>query len=182
VRYFFDTEFEVANNGRPTALISIGVVSEEGKAYYAENENWDSRGANDFVKEHVVPNLWGGTALKPLSRIRHDLMMFTQNDDEAQFWGYYAAYDWVFMCMLFGGFFELPSNWRKVVYELDQWMAMWGIPRDRWPEQQGTEHHALNDAAWNQEVFLWSKQTWVRQQYRVRPELSSAPAAPMPNS
>lgn len=169
MRYFFDTEFEVANNGRPTALISLGVVSEEGKSYYAENQNWDPQGANDFVKANVVPNLWGGGASKPLSRIRHDLMMFTQNDKDAKFWAYYGSYDWVYMCMIFGGFQELPENWDKCCYELKQWMAMWGIPRDRWPAQQGAEHNALNDANWNREVFLWSMSQFDR---------SSAPAVP----
>lgn len=136
-------------------LISIGVASEDGRTYYAENEQWDRSSGGDWLRDNVVPNLQGGGFAKPPSQIRYELMMFTQNDERCDFWAYYGAYDWVFMCMLFGGYFELPSNWQKNFYELKQYIEFFGVPRSAWPKQEGVEHHALNDAIWNREVFLW---------------------------
>lgn len=156
MKYFFDTEFE-DHEGWPTTLISIGVVDEMGNTYYAENKDWNPVTSTKWLRENVAPHLVGGTAAKSIAQIVEDLKRMTYHDPEVQFWAYYGAYDWVFMCAMFGGFFRLPPNWRKVVFELDQWMATWGIPRDRWPKQQSGEHHALNDALWNQEVYQWAR-------------------------
>lgn len=171
MRYFFDTEFHQAMNGRPNSLISIGVVREDGASYYAENEAWDRNTADPWLREHVIPHLKGGSDAKPPSLIRYELMMFTQTDERCEFWAYYGAYDWVFMCMLFGGFSELPPNWEKNFYELKQYAEFFGTPRGRWPKQEGAEHNALNDAIWNREVFLW---IWNQTS-------PSAPVVPRPN-
>jgi len=64
-RYFYDTEF--LENGRTIELISIGIVSEDGEAYYAVNAEVgesvedDTLGkriaASDWLMKNVVPHL-----------------------------------------------------------------------------------------------------------------------------
>lgn len=64
-RYFYDTEF--LEDGRTIELISIGIVGEDGEAYYAVNaEVGESVGdgslgkriaASDWLMENVVPHL-----------------------------------------------------------------------------------------------------------------------------
>ncbi|MCW2915518.1 MAG: hypothetical protein JWN52_3586 [Actinomycetia bacterium] len=58
-RYFFDTEF--LEDGRTIDLISIGIVCEDGREYYAVN----SEAPWDRIKEHrwLMANVWPGLPL-----------------------------------------------------------------------------------------------------------------------
>jgi len=52
MKYFFDTEF--IEDGRTIDLISIGIVSEDGRDYYAINGECDFSKANDWVVDNVL--------------------------------------------------------------------------------------------------------------------------------
>jgi 3' exoribonuclease, RNase T-like len=51
-KYFLDTEF--IEDGATIDLISIGIVCEDGREYYAINYDCDRTKANDWVKENVL--------------------------------------------------------------------------------------------------------------------------------
>jgi len=55
MKYFIDTEF-IERPGS-IQLISLGIVSEKGESFYAENTNFDERDANDWVKTNVLSKL-----------------------------------------------------------------------------------------------------------------------------
>ena len=55
MRYFYDTEF--IDNGRIIDLISIGVVSEDGREFYAVSTEFDPESAGRWVRTHVLPKL-----------------------------------------------------------------------------------------------------------------------------
>ena len=55
VRYFYDTEF--IDNGRIIELISIGVVAEDGREYYAISTEFDPERAGRWVRANVLPKL-----------------------------------------------------------------------------------------------------------------------------
>lgn len=54
MRLFLDTEF---TDFIDCELISIGIVSEDGREFYAERTDYDRSKCNDFVKEAVLPLL-----------------------------------------------------------------------------------------------------------------------------
>lgn len=59
---FLDTEFTQLSH--EAKLISVGLVSEDGKEFYAElSDTWLLDDCSDFVKSDVLPHLEGGRAL-----------------------------------------------------------------------------------------------------------------------
>ena len=55
MRFWFDTEF--IEDGRTIDLMSIGIVAEDGREFYAESNECDLSGASPWVKENVIPHL-----------------------------------------------------------------------------------------------------------------------------
>ena len=55
MRYFYDTEF--IDNGRIIDLISIGVVADDGREFYAISTEFDPESAGRWVRTHVLPKL-----------------------------------------------------------------------------------------------------------------------------
>lgn len=55
MRLFFDAEFTGLR--KDTTPISIGIVSEDGKTFYAEFTDYDESQCNDWIKENVIRNL-----------------------------------------------------------------------------------------------------------------------------
>ncbi|HEU4360304.1 MAG TPA: hypothetical protein VFR27_02205, partial [Mycobacterium sp.] len=53
MRYFYDTEF--IDDGYTIELISIGVVAEDGREYYAVSTEFDAGRAGPWVRTHVLP-------------------------------------------------------------------------------------------------------------------------------
>jgi len=192
MKYFFDTEFhEYKRDGVNTIeLISIGIVAEDGREYYAESSDFDMEAAknNQWLKENVIDRLWSRQADKaPFNRwirdggkggllheseIAGDIVRFV--GDDPQFYAYYADYDWVVFCWLFGRMIDLPkgfpmycrdlkqmldayvegtweavrlSTWGHTGLSLDQVKGLPGFPR------QDDEHNALDDARWNKRLY-----------------------------
>jgi hypothetical protein len=62
VRIFYDTEF--LEDGHTIDLISIGMVAEDNREFYAVNRDapWDRIRDHPWLMTHVVPHLPGGGA------------------------------------------------------------------------------------------------------------------------
>ncbi len=54
-RYFYDCEF--IEDGRTIELVSIGVVDESGREFYAVSSEFDPQRAIDWVRRHVLDKL-----------------------------------------------------------------------------------------------------------------------------
>jgi hypothetical protein len=147
MRYWFDTEF--IEDGKTIDLISIGIVAEDGRIYYAESSEFGAEPASPWVTEHVLSQLGPVEQRKPRSRIRDELRAFIH--DKPEFWAYYGAYDWVALCQLFGTMTQLPAGWPSYCRDVKQWCDDLGNPK--LPKQSTRGHHALNDA-------LWTRQAW----------------------
>jgi 3' exoribonuclease, RNase T-like len=145
MRFYFDTEF--IDDGRVIDLISIGIVSEDGREYYAESCEVNLAMANQFVREHVLPKLSGVTS--SLRVIADDIRAFV--GDKPEFWGYYADYDWVALCHLYGAMVDLPKTWPFYCRDLKQWCDALGNPP--LPPEGKNEHNALTDAWWNKVAY-----------------------------
>jgi hypothetical protein len=150
-RYWFDIEF--MEDGERIELLSIGVVCEDGRTYYAESTDADWSHANDWVRDNVLGWLDPETFGRSRAQIAGDLLKFVNGGEHRpEFWAYYAAYDWVVLCQLYGRMVDLPSSWPMFCMDVKQVAVMMGdppLPPD--PEQ---EHHALADAVWARDALL----------------------------
>ncbi|HYC65061.1 MAG TPA: 3'-5' exoribonuclease [Reyranellaceae bacterium] len=146
-RIWFDTEF--IEDGKTIDLLSIGMVREDGLTYYAEIAEADRSKANDWVKANVLPHLTG-TPL-PRERVARAIVEFAGESPE--FWGYYADYDWVALCQLYGTMMQLPKGWPMYCRDLKQAVDLAGNPK--LPENKGTAHDAMDDALWTKAAWEW---------------------------
>ena len=75
-RYFYDCEF--IEDGRTFDLVSIGVVDEYDREFYAVSTEFDDRPAVPWVRKHVLDQLPSPAdpAWRSRARIREDLQAF----------------------------------------------------------------------------------------------------------
>lgn len=146
-RIWFDTEF--LENGRTVDLISIGMVREDGATFYAETpcaEGWAK--SNDWLKANVLPGLQGWDG-REWDQIAADIVAFV--GPRPEFWAYYADYDWVALCQLYGRVIDLPKGWPMFCLDIKQQAYLAGDPK--LPEQERGHHNALADALWNKKAW-----------------------------
>ena len=205
MKYFLDTEFhEYKRKGIDTIeLISIGIVNEEGKEYYAVCNEFDVKAAwdNEWLRENVLKSIWeelnvemgtyhktyfynttnkfclkhlkrllkwrGKTKAEIAKEIKDAIYApWTQEQElstngnftpkDVEFYAYYADYDWVVFCWLFGRMIDLPKGFPMYCKDLKQIMDEQGYGSD-WKKQYCPdpigEHNALVDAKWNLALF-----------------------------
>ena len=160
MRIAFDTEF--IEDGRTIDLISIGLVREDGATYYAVNRDMPVRRIrkHGWLMENVVPSLPHGhgdwrnhmprrwlfdyydPAVRTREQIAREVVDFA--GDSPEFWAWYAAYDWVALCQLFGTMMDLPSGWPMYCRDYKQVCDERGIRL----QQDDSKHNALGDARW----------------------------------
>ena len=74
-------------------------------------------------------------------------------NNKIEFYGYFADYDWVVFCWIFGRMIDLPDGFPMYCKDLKQMMDSKKIKRDDIPIEPLTEHSALEDARWNLKVY-----------------------------
>lgn len=157
MNYFFDTEFYESGPDHPIQLISIGIVASDGRELYLENGSISLREAiegNPWLKDNVVAHL--KKEFTPYDSIGQKVLDFIGVDPKPKFWAYFADYDWVVLCQLFGTMVELPPNFPKVCRDLKQEMLRMNVSRPEIPGC-GPAHNALSDARWNKALFEYLK-------------------------
>lgn len=222
MKYFLDTEFiegwkkpiswlpAIGNFNKKyhsIQLISVGIVAEDGREYYAVSNEFNHRDASDWVKENVLlpiyqemvygdnRNLFNTDDFhkyygKSNDKIAEEIKNFTHhwNDLDSlliptsnkpinvEFYAYYADYDWVVFCSLFGTMMDLPKRFPMYCKDLKQMLdekvsnfcadeirstsfesALERIKIHKDYPQQDNEHNALGDAKWNQRLFDFIK-------------------------
>jgi hypothetical protein len=174
LKYWYDLEF--IEDGRTIDIISIGIVSQDGREFYAQNEECRFRRASVWVQANVFPHLveFDLKRKRPIisaysapsrrlvwqtrERIADHLRVFCDSEryGKPELWGYYAAYDHVALCQLFGTMMDLPKGWPMYTRDIKQWCKVLGDPE--LPEQGKGEHNALDDAKWNMRAFYFLAQ------------------------
>jgi hypothetical protein len=147
MKIWFDTEFY--EDGRSIELISIGMVREDGETYYAET--WEAHQLcqrSEWLMQNVQPRL-GLDKFKARDEIAREIREFV--DEKPEFWAYYADYDWVALCQLYGRMIDLPKGWPMYCRDVKQICDDLGNPE--MPKQESAEHHALADAIWTKGVY-----------------------------
>lgn len=170
MKYFIDTEF--LEDGRTIDLLSIAIVAEDGREYYAVNLDADwERAVNDkWLRTNVFPGLpvdvhkhLNGDGFIPSKsndqrelwktrqQIAREILEFVGKGlDKPEFWGYYADYDWVALCQLYGRMIDLPPGWPMYMRDLKQLADQYVL---KLPRQVAGEHNALEDARWTKHAF-----------------------------
>jgi 3' exoribonuclease, RNase T-like len=149
VKYWLDTEFIERPN--VLDLISIGLVAEDGREFYAESSEVDWAKASRWTLETVRPQLAGAGMTR--EDIGYAVQRFTDGDAHPVFWGYFPAFDWVAFTWLFGGLHDLPFHFPQLCLDIKQWAIELGDPD--LPPQHGARHHALADARWTREAWAF---------------------------
>lgn len=166
MRYFYDTEF--LEDGRTVDLISIGIVAEDGREYYAVSSDVTKgkllrriRG-HEWLMANVVPALprlhgdagtthpaWLFDHFSPLVKSREliatEVREFLLFDGNPELWADYGAYDHVALCQLWGTMMDLPKGMPMFTRDIQQEAAR-GVAWDALPQQAEGQHNALADA------------------------------------
>ncbi|MBD8028960.1 polyadenylate-specific 3'-exoribonuclease AS [Corynebacterium gallinarum] len=152
MRYFYDTEF--IEDGRTIELVSIGIVAEDGREYYAVSTGFDGSRANNWVRNNVLnqlPNPSSGV-WRSRDTIRDEVFDFlTSGAGKTELWAWVGAYDHVLLAQLWGDMTALPRELPRYTRELKQYWEMAGRPR--LPEIPDGNHDALVDARHNLAKF-----------------------------
>jgi hypothetical protein len=180
MRYWFDTEFIedgatidlisigiVAEDGRELYAQRASAKFKEGKDWlwrnvYPHLQHFDFRTASRSCKrnqiESTLVDVHGGRCSEYrycswYTDIRSMVRDFCDPEQygKPEFWGYYADYDWVALCQMYGNMDRLPKGWPMYCRDIKQWCDDLGNPQ--LPPQENFEHHALADAKWNK--YAW---------------------------
>lgn len=186
-----DYDLEFLEDGRTIELISIGMVADDGREYYAVNSDapWDRVKGHRWLMDNVWPHLplrghksglatvggavvtkliepgvidMGDSQVKPHWVIANEVRDFIQATSEVELWANYGAYDHVALAQLWGPMIRLPKGVPMFTRDIQQERARLGIPWDALPKQEGGEHNALADARHNQTVRRWLAEQEVR--------------------
>lgn len=177
MKYWFDTEF--IEDGETIDLLSIGIVCEDGRELYLCNRDANLNKTTEWMIWNVYPHLgvayngelwyWNENVKKDStlrwnpesvvvshSEIRDRVKKFMPIYPKPEIWAYYADYDWVAFCQLFGRMVDLPDGFPGWCHDLKQLQEWIGVDI-KLPEKKGRQHHSLDDAKWTREAYLWLK-------------------------
>lgn len=167
---FLDTEFTGVNQAKPD-LISIGLVDEIGREFYAElpESHWTVQ-CNYWVHFNVLPHLWGGDYVQSEALIRERLTTWMASIPEEAV----IVSDWPqgdFFTQLKKLLPEWPNN-------LNTWpvqFGAWSMGDEREPTlrkviddyhiPQRPRHHALHGAHSLRLAFLYAVEQGWRPSY-----------------
>jgi hypothetical protein len=177
-RYFYDTEF--LEDGKTIELISIGIVAEDGREFYAVNRDapWKRIKKMPWLMANVWPNLprYHGDARNHYGDRLNDLDPAMQTPlqiaggvrgfllgteyprrrplPDIELWADYGAYDHVVLAQLFGTMVNLPDGIPMWTHDLRQHIQTTNAPIEVWDIPfEGQPHHALHDARHDRRVF-----------------------------
>lgn len=168
-RIFFDTEFTGLH--KDTNLISIGLISEDNKSFYAEISDYDKTQVNDWIQENVINNLWIKKGyfswdypdfyhFAKKEEVALRLADYFKQFDSVELVSDVCHYDMVLLIDLFGTAFDLPNNVSPACHDINQDIADFHdisisdafdtsreeILKNNNIEIEGEKHNALYDA------------------------------------
>ena len=179
MKIFFDTEFTGLHKN--TTLISLGMVDENGRTFYAEFLGYDSNQVNNWIQENVIGHLKYKTCISNWHNedfdhfecvgyiywIRKWLEDWLSKYDEVELVSDVCHYDMVLFIDIFGGAFDLPKNVNPACHDINQDIAKYfnisemeafdysreKIIVDHNKEIEGDKHNSLYDAQVIKEIY-----------------------------
>ena len=171
MKVFFDTEFTGLH--AKTTLISIGLVDEDGRTFYAEFTDYDKKQLDGWLQDNVIDNLTisnsgsvahmlaAGEGVDLMDRfagrtpyIREKLEKWLSAYDSVEMWSDCLAYDWVLFNNIWGHAFDIPKNIYYIPFDICTMMKLKGVDPDINREEYAfnavpaiaRKHNALWDA------------------------------------
>lgn len=161
VNVYFYTEFTGFHH--ETTLISIGLVSDLGKTFYAELDDYDPNQVDEYLKEDVISKLKftknylkiekGSVEMRGnTEQVKAQLTKWLEAHPNVEMWSDCLAYSWVLFNRLFGKAFDVPENVLYIPFDLSTLLRLKGINPDISRERfsgldlNAAEHNALWDA------------------------------------
>jgi len=160
MRIYFDCEFTGLH--KKTTLISIGLISEDGRTFYAELTDYDELQIDKWLQENVLNNLYLETGdnqpktydncsiKESKSYVADELVEWLSQFDSVEMWSDCLAYDWVLFNDLFGHAFNIPKNVYYIPFDICTLFKIKGIDpdisREGFAGIDGQKHNALHDA------------------------------------
>lgn len=176
---FLDTEFTGLH--KDTQLISIGLVSEDGKEFYAELGGINTEVQDKWIKENVLDNtiMYGNVDITDIvldesnyskgnkNEIRESLSSWLSQFKDVQIVSDVCHYDFVLFIDIFGSAFDLPGNVCAYCHDINQDIADYysisdesafdfnreDILSEHGVEVKGTKHNSLYDAKVISELY-----------------------------
>lgn len=125
---YLDCEFTGLK--QKTNLISIGIVSEDNRYFYAEFNDYDKSLIDDWISSNVLKKLkfrsditqyvskqekilfnnYSVEIKSDTKEIVKELERWLSQFEKVEIWSDAPSYDWVLFCELFEGALKLPSN------------------------------------------------------------------------
>lgn len=178
MKVFFDTEFTGLH--KDTTLISIGLISESGKTFYAEFADYDECQVDNWILENVISHL--KFACTPQSEpmininkdswevygdkyhIRKQLAEWFEQFNTVELVSDVCHYDMVLLIDIFGHAFKLPNNVNPACHDINQDIARYFnlTERDAFDYSReeivmgkipGDKHNSLYDAKVIREIY-----------------------------
>lgn len=169
-KIFFDCEFTGLHQN--TTLISIGLISDCGKEFYAEFTDYNKSQVDDWIKNNVINKLIfteiqnqnggrGGCAREGFvgnaEYIKEELTTWLSQFEKVEMWSDCLSYDWILFCQLFGHAFNIPKNIYYIPFDICTLFKIKGIDPDISREEfvkngcenwfsEERKHNALFDA------------------------------------
>lgn len=161
-KIFFDTEFTGLHQN--TTLISIGLVSECGKKFYAELTDYDKSQVDDWIQSNVIDNLLVRAysengidypdvkfVVGATDSVRDYLSEWLSQFEMVEMWSDCLSYDWVLFCQIFGHAFKIPKNVYYIPFDICTLFKDRGVDPDISREEysgmvDGQKHNAMWDA------------------------------------
>ena len=151
MKLFMDSEFTGLIQN--TDLISIALVAEDSRYFYAEFNDYDEDKIDEWLSDNIIANLkFNGVNYSynrtnhnsnvPVNNscsvrmkgnkqtVTHELKMWLDQFDDVEIWSDCLAYDWVLFCELFGGAFKVPSNVYYIPFDICTLFKDMGIDPD----------------------------------------------------
>ncbi|GAB7057366.1 polyadenylate-specific 3'-exoribonuclease AS [Paenibacillus sp. YK5] len=162
MKVFFDTEFTGLHQN--TTLISIGLIAEDGRTFYAELTDYDKNQVDEWIQKNVIDNLIIHNSRKNYyyvtdtdeiylgdsEKIRRKLTEWIEQYESVEVWSDCLSYDWVLFNQLFGHAFNIPKNVYYIPFDICTLMKIKGVDpdvnREEFAGMTGEKHNALHDA------------------------------------
>ena len=157
-KVFFDTEFTGLHQN--TTLISIGLISECGKTFYAEFNDYDKSQIDEWLQNNVINNLkfkepkqgedeyyvatrsienkvpndlyksFSLELRESKSVVAFQLIQWLEQFEQVEMWSDCLSYDWVLFNQLFGHAFNIPKNVYYIPFDICTLFKVKGIDPD----------------------------------------------------